>query len=138
MTRWRLDRQIAAGSAYESSAALALRAVQLIDPRTRRAIARDLHGVLRYVDRVRPRPAFSAVVIDHRAVLGGRHAIVGLAERLEGKAPVAPRGVALVRTLLTDGASPLFNRNAQHTVTQAIWRIEDALGEAGGDPVSPD
>jgi hypothetical protein len=133
ITRGMLDRRIAAGGPYWSSATLALRAGQLVDPRTRRQTARALYGIVRYVERLGARPVLSAVVVDRRAVLRGRHAILGLAERLEGEAPAAARGVALARVLLTDGVGPLFNRNSQQTVIEAIWGIEDALEEGGPD-----
>ena len=133
LTRGRLDRRIAAGSACGSSAALALRADQLIDPRTRRQTARALHGIVKYAERVGSRAVLTAVVVDRRVVLSSRHAILGLAERLEGEAPAAPRGVALARIFLTDGIGPLFNANSQQTVIEAIWSIEDALEDV---PVS--
>ncbi|MGA2320677.1 MAG: hypothetical protein ABSG95_08020 [Solirubrobacteraceae bacterium] len=126
-TRWRLDRRIAAGSAQESTPALSLRARQLTSPRTRQQIARELRGIVDYVDRAGSAWIFSAVVIERAAVRAGRQAILGLAERLEGAAPVSPRGVARAQVLLTDGLSPLFNRYCERTVIQAIWEVEDAL-----------
>jgi hypothetical protein len=136
IARGTLDRRIAAGSPYWSSATLALRAGQLVDPRTLRQTARALYGIVRYAERVGSRPALTAVVVDRRAVLSSRHAILGLAERLEGEAPMAPRGVALARIFLTDGIGPLFNANSQQTVIEAIWSIEDALEDGGLDRVA--
>jgi|HubBroStandDraft_3_1064219.scaffolds.fasta_scaffold135822_2 hypothetical protein len=136
LTRGMLDRRIATGSACESSAALALRAAQLIDPRTRRQTARALYGIVEYVERVGSRPAFTAVVVDRRAVRSSRHAILGLAERLEGGAPAAPRGVALARMLLTDGIGPLFNANSRQTAIEAIWSIGDALEDGELDAIA--
>ncbi len=127
-TRCSLDRQIAAGRPYNTTPALALRARQLTERDTREDIARNLRGVVDYVDRHASRVVISPVVIERRAVMGGREAIIGLAERLDGTLPVHPRGVALARGLLTDGASPLFNRSCERTVDQAIWEIADALG----------
>ncbi len=127
LTRPRLDRQIAVGGACAVSAALELRARQLSSPRIRLQLARNLRGVVEYVDRRGSRPALSAVVIDRHAVASGRHAILGLAERLEAEDPVSPRGVVLVRRLLSDGLGPLFNRNSQQTVIQAVWNIVEAL-----------
>ena len=75
-------------------------------------------------------------MIDVVAVMVGRHAILGLAERLAGAVPASPAGVALTELLLTDGLSPLFNRNCERTVIQAIWEIEDAL-ERGFDSIAP-
>jgi hypothetical protein len=134
VTRPWLDRRIAAGADCAATPALELRASQLASARTRRRLARELRALVEYAERVRSRPAYSAVVIDRRAVSRGRHAILGLAERLEGQAPVSPRGVTLVRRLLTDGLGPLFNPHSQQTVIQVVWNLEDALdvGLPGG------
>ncbi len=136
VSRGRLDRQIAAGCPCESTAALALRARQLTQPRTRQQIARDLRGVVAYVDHLGSRRMLTAVMIERRAVRTGKQPILGLAERLEGSAPVSPRGVVLARTLLTDGLSPLFNPYCERTVTQAIWEIEDAFEGSGLAPAA--
>jgi hypothetical protein len=73
-------------------------------------------------------PNFSAVVLERGAVMAGRQAVLGLAERLDGPAPVRPRGVVLAHTLLTDGGvSPLFNRHCAQSVFEAIWDVTDAL-----------
>jgi hypothetical protein len=121
-----LDRRIAAGDARAAGAALELRARQLGSAGVRLQLARELRSVVEYAER-ESSPAFSAVVINRPAVSRGRHALLGLAERLERQGQVSPRGVALARVLLTDGLGPLFNPNSQHTVVQAVWSVEDAL-----------
>jgi hypothetical protein len=129
VTRTRLDRQLAAGHPCESTAALALRSYQLTNARARQLVARDLRGVVEFVDRAASGRLISAVVIERAAVRAGREAILGLAERLEGTGPVTPRGMALVRMLLTDGvSSPLFNPGCGLSVAQAVWEIADVLG----------
>jgi hypothetical protein len=129
LARRKLDRQIRSGSDLDASPAVALRARQLIDPRTRRCFARHLRGAVGYVDRVGSRPLFTAVVIDRAMVRAGREAILGLAERLEGPEPVCPVGVVLTLALLTDGlTSPIYNRDCGRSVEDAIWEIADALG----------
>jgi hypothetical protein len=105
LTRAKLDRQTAAGQPREATVALALRARQLTHPRTRQQIARNLRETIDYVDRRGSRPIISPVVIEPTAVRAGRQAIIGLAERLEGTAPVEPAGIVLARALLTDGRS---------------------------------
>jgi hypothetical protein len=127
LRRMSLDREIAAGRPCASSAELAMRADQLTQRRTLRQLACGLRRVVAYVDRAGSGPVFTAVVIDRAAVMASRHAILGLAERLEGTAPVSPRGVALGRILLSDGLSPLFDRHCERTVIQAIWEVQDAL-----------
>jgi L-asparaginase II len=130
LTRATLDRQILAGRPCGSTAPLALRSSQLVEPRTRRQIARSLRKVVDYADYRATHRVISAVVLEPAAVRGARQAILGLAERLEGQDLVSPVGVAGVQTLLTDGLSPLFNSNSEQTVTQAIWKIQDDLDSA--------
>jgi hypothetical protein len=127
MTRGALDRQIAAGRPYESTAVLALRARQLVEPATRRRIARSLREIVAYADRRASQRLFSAVVVEPAAVRRARHPMLGLAERLEGPAQVNPAGVARAQILITDGLSPLFNKHCPRTATQAIYEIQDAL-----------
>jgi hypothetical protein len=129
ITRTRLDRRLVAGCQCESTAALALRARQLIDRRTQQRVARNLRRVVAYADRSERRAPFSAVVIDCAAVRAGREALLGLAERLAEGAPVHPRGVVLAQRLLTDGLdSPLCNPRCERSVDQAVWEVADALG----------
>jgi|NGEPerStandDraft_6_1074524.scaffolds.fasta_scaffold00184_5 hypothetical protein len=129
LTRGRLDRQLAAGHAHDGADELTLRAKHLTNPRTQRDIARNLRGIVRYVDRQESRKGISCVVISPRAVRGGRTAICELAEQLERAAPVNPRGIVLAQALLTDGNSPLFNPYSERTVAEATREIQDALLE---------
>jgi hypothetical protein len=137
LTRGRLDRKIAAGVRCDSTRAVALRAQQLTHQQTRRQIAGQLRAVVNYAERHRSGRTVSAVMIDVAAVMVGRHAILGLAERLAGAVPASPAGVALTEVLLSDGLSPLFDRNCERTVIQAIWEIEDALEVRGFDSIAP-
>lgn len=128
LTRGKLDRQIAVGRKYEATDALALRVSQLTDEGTRRQVARELRGVVEYVDGRESGPIISAVVIEPAAVRAGREAILGLAERLEATAGVSARGMVLARALLTDGISPLYNLHSERTVAEAVFDVQDALG----------
>ena len=129
VTRGALDRQIAVGRPYESTPALALRARQLTDARTRQQIARSLRGIVDHADDRASHRVISASVVEPAAVRRARHPILGLAERLEGTAPVNPAGVARAQVLLTDGLSPLYNRSCPRTATQAVYEVQDALEE---------
>jgi hypothetical protein len=130
LKRGRLDQQIVAGCPCGTSAAIAWRARQLSDPRTRQRHARNLRRIVAYADRIERRPPFSAVVIVPAAVRADREAILGLAERLEAADPVNPRGIVLVARFLTDGIdSPLHNARCTRTVAEAVWEISDALGD---------
>jgi hypothetical protein len=127
LTRGTLDRQIASGRPYLSTPALALRAQQLAEPRTRRQVARTLRKIVEHADRRTAGPVLSAVVVEPVAVRRARHPILGLAERLESTAQVNPAGIARAEVLITDGLSPLFDRNSPRTVTEAIYEVQDAL-----------
>jgi len=135
LTRARLDRQIKSGLPWHATAELALRARQLIDPRTRQRLASGLRGTVEWVDWIGSRPSFSAVMIERYGVRAGREALLGLAERLDGPDPVCPRGIVLAQILLTDGCvSPLFSRHCERTVVEAVWEVADAL-EVGDQTV---
>ena len=127
--RARFDRQIAAGHPFDADADLALRARQLVAPRSQHQLARNLRGILRYVERTPSRRTISAVVIEPRAVRMGRSAIIDLAEQLERAAAVNPRGIVLAKALLTDGLSPLFDPRSDRTVTEAVREVHRALEE---------
>jgi len=127
LTRGTLDRQIACGHPYLSTPGLALRARQLAEPRTRRQVARTLRKIVEFADRRTSGRALSAVVVEPTAVRRARHPILGLAERLESPAKLNPAGVARAQVLITDGLSPLFDRNCPRTATQAIYEVQDAL-----------
>jgi hypothetical protein len=129
VARGKLDRQIAAGHSCDSIAALALRARQLVHPRARQSVAGDLRRIVGYVDRVGLGPVLSTVMIERAAVRDGREAILGLADRLDGTAPVSPAGVALALMLVSDGRySPILNRYCERSVSEAVWEVADALG----------
>jgi hypothetical protein len=127
LTRGSLDRQIARGVALAQTPELTLRAHQLTAESARRSLAADLRHVVNYAERVESRTPLSAVMLEPARVRAGRGAILRLAGRLEQEAPVSPQGVALARVLLTDAASPLFDRDSERTVTEASCIADDAL-----------
>jgi hypothetical protein len=53
----------------------------------------------------------AAAPLDRGAVLAARPVIEALERRLRGPEPVAARGVAMVRELLTEPTSPLYRSN---------------------------
>ena len=128
VTRGALDRQIAVGRRRTTQARRSSCAPVSSPTRdTRRQIARSLREIVDYADRRASQLIISAVVVDPAAVRRARHPILGLAERLEGPAQVNAAGVARAQVLLTDGLSPLYDRNCPRTATQAIYEVQDAL-----------
>lgn len=125
--RARLDRQIAAGHPFEADAELALRARQLVATRSQHQLARNLRGILRYVERTPSRRTISAVVIEPRAVRMGRSAILDLAEQLE-------RALLLIRA---GSCSPKPRARSGPHDRAGLGRSVGALSAAPGDPVGP-
>jgi hypothetical protein len=132
LTSGKLDRQIAAGRPYKSTAALALRSSQLVAPGMRWQLAQRLRKIVDYADYRATHVVVSSVVVEPVAVRRARHPILGLAERLEGDDPVSPVGIVRAKEMLTDGLSPLYNRHSGQSVTQAIWAVQDALETRSG------
>jgi hypothetical protein len=127
LTRGSLDREISRGVALDTTPALILRARQLAVEPTRRVLAADLRRAVEYAEHVGSRTRLSAVMLEPARVRAGRGALLRLAERLEQATPVSPQGVAMTHVLLSDAASPLFNRDSERTVTEASCIAEDAL-----------
>jgi hypothetical protein len=79
-------------------------------------LSRQMRRRLRYaesleraVDRAhRPRGLSAAIPVSPEAWGAAQGPMLDLAERLRQPRPVAPAGLARVRTLLTDGAGPLY------------------------------
>jgi hypothetical protein len=111
-----LDRALADGAPPESSPALAIR-------------ARDLSG---YVERRRLAHQILRIARESNGSRGVRVSVVSdaaddlerLAQRLLDPGPVAARGVARARLLLTDGAGALYWRRAAVDLRAAV---EEAL-----------
>jgi hypothetical protein len=116
---WRsleLDRALAEGAPPESSAALAVRARDLCGSVARRRLARQILRIAR-------EPGDSRG-IRVSVVSDAADDLERLAHRLLAPGPVAARGVARSRLLLTDGASALYWRRAAVDLRVAV---EEAL-----------
>jgi hypothetical protein len=122
----RLDAELARGVAPEARAPLALRARALGEYRIRSALGRQIR---RIVDDARgPHDLGRAQVPTRRdEVLAAALELDELAERLLTPGPVAAGGLAQVRLLLTDGASPLYFRGAPEGLRGAVDRALTAL-----------
>jgi hypothetical protein len=105
--RW-LDAQLASGVDPDSSPALALRARQLTASSERAMLSASLESLI--ASAARPSTALtSAIPVRREAVLDARPELLGLAGELAAGAPVNPRGVAMVRCMLTTGDSPFYS-----------------------------
>ncbi len=120
---WRLDDALARGVAPDSSAALLLRAHRLIGPAARADLARSIRSLID--DAGRPcHPLNPGVPINCAAVSKASATMIQVADRLVCGRAVDARGVAQVRRLVQDGASPVFNAASEHDLGQLF---DDAL-----------
>lgn len=101
-----LDRELAAGADPDASEQLSFRGAQLTGERSRRRIADAFEAL------ITPPPELASLssAVRPEADLRESRAVLGaLIRRLRSDEPVAPRGVAILRWLLTDGESPLYS-----------------------------
>jgi hypothetical protein len=134
VARWQagqLDRRLAAGASPSANALLAIHAERITGRRSRSRVAAGLARALR--DAQAARPGFSAAVRPHRGeVVAARVVLETLERRLRAAEPVSPRGVALLRLLLTDGASPLYRPGESGTLGSDLRAAAAALERAAG------
>jgi hypothetical protein len=104
-----LDRELAAGASPDSSVALAMHAEHLHADGQRSLLARSLRRVGAAPDTASARRLWAP--LDREAVRRARAELEALAARLTSSEPLDVRGVARVRTLLSDGAGPLYRES---------------------------
>lgn len=107
ISRRQLERRLAKGEEAASHPALALRATQLVEPRSRECLAAHLERLV-VESRTRGRELSAAAPIAYGRVVASRDELRAIADSLRAPKPVQARGVAMLATLLTDAASPLF------------------------------
>jgi hypothetical protein len=86
----------------EASVLLAVHAQRIVRPRACRALAATLR---RLIAGRRPR---GTVPVSRSRVQSAAARLNAIAARLETDGPIAARGVAALRVLLSDGAGPLY------------------------------
>jgi hypothetical protein len=110
LARWHageLDRRLVAGIRPSADALLAIHAERITGRRSRVRVADGLARAQREAQTVAP--GFSAAIRPHRSeVVAARAVLDTLEHRLGCPRSVTARGVALLRLLLTDGASSLY------------------------------
>jgi hypothetical protein len=121
-----LDRELASGIAPWRSPAHAARALQLTSARRRESYAAGLERVLAETERTGGRMStrFSGVVMpDPASVILCAPAIWEIVAALRRPAPVSAEGMARLRSLLTDGAGPLYCAGSAVELRQAFEHI---------------
>jgi len=123
-----LDRRLADGASCVSDGDLTARAWQITRPVARKRLAAALDALLAEAAHSRPQRQRGAVVpICRQEVEVARDEIRRIAERLRDPRPVRPRGVALVRRLLSDGNGPLYVPSANDELWRRLRRAAVAL-----------
>ena len=118
----RLDRRLRRGEAPESSVVLAVRAAMLVHPRTLAALATSLERMMALA--ARPSSSLVGSWICRHHVREVEPELVAIRRRITSDGPVAARGVAELRALLTDGSGPFY----QHRDTSDLGaRLRMAL-----------
>jgi hypothetical protein len=120
----RLDAQLAAGSCADASAALSLRAHELIGARCRARLARSLSEVLRRANQPWHPLCNPYAALPRARVLACREGLCALADELTAPRAVDAAGVASVQLLLCDGTGPL------HAPSWTAEQLRDALCDA--------
>ena len=114
----RLDEQLASGADPASSSALAARAALLVRPRMIHALQTGLRRAVAEA-RLGQCARSSAVHVDRAGVGCCGPELLALAAEL-GDPGIRPRGVALTRRLLCDGAGPLYGPGAAGELRAAV------------------
>jgi len=124
---WQLDRELSDGADPRSSALLTARAAQLTRRDTRDALAGRLEGALRASRRspAMPTAAIQPPRIEVEAALA---LLTQAAAMLRTDGPIYCQGVARLRLLLSDGASPLYYASEPGELSKEAEAIVMALG----------
>lgn len=130
LARWHaetLDRALAAGVGQDADALTAVRAEQLTTRRSRRQLADGLARVRR--DATSELSGWTAVVTPDRCeVAAATPELAALERRLRDAGRIDSAGAAMVRLLLTDGTSPLYDPVGAGSLARHLRAVAGALG----------
>lgn len=124
--RGELDRQLSAGVNPQTSAALALRAERITGRRSRTNLAAGLAGALRSAQHATP-GLTSAVRPQAPELIAASDVLAGLDRRLRDPEPINPQGAALLRELLTDAASTLYQPSTPDALVNRLRTVAATL-----------
>ena len=126
-----LDRTLAAGTAPETSALLAVRANDLAGPTTRSHLEESFAQLANAADVQAPRSS-TRTPVDWHAVGAAKRELDLVAARLREPGPLPVAGIARLRIILTDGAGPLYYSRRRDALRIALC---DALARL--EPIGP-
>jgi hypothetical protein len=120
---WRaldLDEQLAAGRSPGADRLRAVRAGMLIAPAQRRRLAASWADLLAGSAGPAARRQPVGVPLQRARIDAARDDIQRLVDALRAPGPASARGVALANLLLTDGTSPVYQRNSPVDLPSAL------------------
>lgn len=126
LARW-LDREIADEWGASLSQAHAARAQQLTREHTRRSVARALDRLIERAANPRPASLIAGVPPCREQVREATPLIVAIAARLRAGEPLDPRGVARLKTLLSDRRGPCYEPTGPDALAVALDRVWELL-----------
>ena len=114
--------------AQPSSPLLSRRAAELTSPGRRSTLARSLRRVERDVSEA---TVAAPIPVNRRAIRRNIGLVRALHERLDDHSrPIDPRGVVLVERLITIPRSPLYSRDPDNVLAEALAEALAALDSA--------
>ena len=125
-----LDDELARGMGAALSEAHSARAAQLTGERARRAVAHDLDTLVERAQNPRPASLIPLVPPCREQVRDAMPLILEIRSRLLSGDPMAPRGIACLKKLLSDRCGPCYVLSEAATLTLAL---QEVLGLLEGD-----
>jgi hypothetical protein len=126
LRRETLDRSLAHGADPSTTPELSRRARQLTSRRCRNGLAAGIRNLVAAAEETK-HPYSAAAPIERRTILSERASLLDLADDLAGDDEVAPRGIALVDSLLTDGTSPVYMPSPDGALHAAVVHARATL-----------
>jgi hypothetical protein len=126
LRRRTLDRELAHGADPGDSVQLARRAYQLNVRRYRSGLAAGIYNLLDAAEE--PARSLSASVpLQRGEILAESPLLLAIARDLNGHDRLSPRGIALIKELLTDGGSPVYAPHPAGSLHAALVHARAAL-----------
>jgi hypothetical protein len=122
-----LDEALASGADPLASDELTLRALQLVRPEKRAALAQSLELVVRQVASGGPSPLPGPTILRRDPVARNRRRLLTLAWRLRSDGLHCLRGLAMADRLIKHGDSPLYMALDPLQLTHRVQEVMAAL-----------
>jgi len=122
-----LDRALASGVPADTSPALWQRARALSRSSVARELGQQLCRIVQEAHEPRRMPGMRVMGAARERVLAAEDDLRVLASRLQSGEPIAAHGIAKVHLLLSDGTGPLFHRDSDRNLSEAIREATSAL-----------